>query len=105
MVKITKQDGSATGNGKKYTLINNSLHSIIKQFTIKTNDMQVTEQSVTQYIKALLNFTEQAKKSYLTKALYYKYTAGNMDEVDNRNDNNGVLQKELPLLVTGWKWG
>ena len=31
VVKITKQDGSPTGDGKKYTLVNNALHSIIKQ--------------------------------------------------------------------------
>ena len=34
VVKITKQPGSPTGDGKKYTLINNALHSVIKQFTI-----------------------------------------------------------------------
>ena len=34
VVKITKQDGSPTWDGKKYTLVNNALHSIIKQFTI-----------------------------------------------------------------------
>ena len=76
VVKITKQDGSPTGDGKKYTLV-----------TIKINETLVTEQSDTQacnaYIKTLLNFTEQAKKSYLTKALYYKDTDGHMNEVDN----------------------
>ena len=51
----------------------------------------MTEQSDTQaynaYIKTILTFTEQAKKSYLTKALYYKDTAGRMDEVDNTAEN------------------
>ena len=92
VVNITKRNGGATGGGKKYTLINNALHSLIKQFTIKLNETLVTEQSDTQaynaYIKTLLNFTEQAKKSYLTKALYYKDTAGYMDIVDNTSDNN-----------------
>ena len=82
---------------KKYTLINNALHSIIKQFAIKINETLVTEQSDTQannaYIKTLLNFTDQAKKSYLTKALYYKDTAGHMDEVDNTADHNLGLKK------------
>ncbi|XP_068750794.1 uncharacterized protein F54H12.2-like [Montipora capricornis] len=45
VVKITKQDGSPTGDGKKYTLVNNALHSIIKQFTIKINETLVTEQN------------------------------------------------------------
>ena len=61
------------------------------------NETLVTEQSDTQaynaYIKTLLNFTEQAKKSYFTKALYYKDTAGHMDEVDNTSENNWGLLK------------
>ena len=72
VVKITKRNGGETGAGKKYTLINNALHCIIKQFTIKINETLVTEQLDTQAynacIKTLLNFTDQAKKSYLTKS-------------------------------------
>ena len=97
VVKITKRNGGDTGAGKKYTLINNALHSIVKQFTIKLNETLVTEQSDTQaynaYIKTLLNYPEQAKKSYLTKALYYKDTAGHMDEVDNTAERNMGLKK------------
>ena len=87
VIKIVRNNGGDIAPGKKYTLINNALHSLIKQFTIKLSETLVTEQSDTQaynaYIKTLVNFTEQAKKSYLTKALYYKDTAGHMDEVDN----------------------
>ena len=36
VLKITKRDGTPTGDGKKYT--NNALHSIVKQFTIKINE-------------------------------------------------------------------
>lgn len=97
VVKITKRNGGETGAGKKYTLINNALHSIIKQFTIKINETLVTEKSDTQAYnactKTLLNFTDQAKKSYLTKALYYKDTAGHVDEVDNTADRNLGLKK------------
>ena len=96
VIKITKNNGGDIAPGKKYTLINNALHSLIKQF-IKLNETLVTEQSDTQaynaYIKTLLNFTEQAKKSYLTKALYYKDTTGHMDEVDNTSENNWGLMK------------
>ena len=97
VAKITKRNSADNAPGKKYTLINNALHSLIKQFTIKLNETLVTEQSDTQaynaYFKTLLNFTEQAKKSYLTKALYYKDTAGHMDEVDNTSENNWGLMK------------
>ena len=109
VVKITKQDGSPTGDGKKYTLVNNALHSIIKQFTIKINETLVTEQSDTQaynaYIKTLLNFTEQAKKSYLTKALYYKDTAGHMNEVDNTAENNEGLNRRATFTNNGAEVG
>ena len=105
VVKITKRNGGNTGGAKKYTFINNVLHSLIKQFTIKLNETVVTEQSDTQaynaYIKTLFNFTEQTKKSYLTKALYYKDTAGHMDVVDNTSDKTGDSRRGvyLPMLV------
>ena len=109
MVKITKQDGLPTDDGKKYTLINNALHSVIKQFSIKINETLVTEQSDTQvynaYIKTLLNFTDQAKKSYLTKVLYYKGTAGHMDEVNNATDNNVGLKKRAVFTNNGTEVG
>lgn len=83
--------------GKKEKLINNALRSIIKKFTIKITETLVTEQCNTKaynaYMNTLLNFTEQAKKSYLTKVLYYKDSAGNMDERDNTADNNAGLKK------------
>ena len=51
-------------------MINNALHSIVKQFTIKINETLVTEQSDTQaynaYIKTIPNFPEQAQQFYLT---------------------------------------
>ncbi|XP_068684188.1 uncharacterized protein F54H12.2-like [Montipora foliosa] len=109
VVKITKHDGSPTGDGKKYTLVNNALHSIIKQFTIKINETLVTEQSDTQaynaYIKTLLNFTEQAKKLYLTKALYYKGTAGRMNEVDNTAESNEGLNRRATITNNGAEVG
>ena len=85
VIKISKKKGGDIAPGKKYTLINNALHSVIKQFTIKLNETLITEQSDTQaynaYIKTFLNSTEQDKKSYLTKVKHislnpiYTYTA------------------------------
>ena len=57
------------------------------------------------YIETLLNFTEQAKKSYLTKALYYKDTAGHMEEVDNTTDNNEGLKKRAAYTNNGAEVG
>ena len=67
-------------------LINNPLHSIIKQFSIRLNGTLITEQSDTYayraYIETLLNYDDSQKDTFLTSALYYKDTAGNMDEPD-----------------------
>ena len=54
------------------------------------------------YMKTLLNFTDQAKKSYLTKALYYKDTAG---QVDNTADNNLGLRKRAIFNNDGTEVG
>ena len=109
VLKITKRDRTPTGDSKKYTLINNALHSIVKKFTIKINETLVTQQSDTQaynaYIKTILNFTEQAKKSYLTKALHYKDTAGHMDVVDNTAENNIGLNKRGVFTNNGTEMG
>ena len=67
-------------------LINNPLHSIIKQFSIRLNGTLITEQSDTYayraYIESLLNYDKSAKETFLTSALFMKDTAGNMDEPD-----------------------
>ena len=60
---------------------------------------------LSQYILTLLNFTEQAKKSYLTKALYCKDTAGHMDEVDNTADSNEGLVKWAAFTNNGAEVG
>ena len=67
-------------------LVNNPLHSIIKQFSIRLNGTLITEQSDTYayraYIESLLNYDKSAKETFLTSALFYKDTAGKMDEPD-----------------------
>ena len=91
VVKITKQDGSPTGDGKKYTLVNNALHYIIKEFTIKINETQ----AYNAYIKTSFNFTEQAKKSYLTKARHC-WT----HELSNNGAEVGFVGMPLCLILT-----
>ena len=82
-LKITQADGSAI-DVNTVGLINNPLHSIIKQFSIRLNGTLITEQSDTYaycaYIESLLNYDKSAKDTFLTSALFYKDTAGKMDE-------------------------
>ena len=101
VVKITKQDGSPTGDGKNYILVNNALQSLHHQTVHHQDQRNAGNRTGTQaynaYIKTLLNFMEQAKKSYLTKALYYKDTAGHMNDVDNTAESKSE--------TTAQKWG
>ena len=84
-LKITQADGSDI-DVTTVGLINNPLHSIIKQFSIRLNGTLITEQSDTYayraYLESLLNYDKSAKETFLTSALFYKDTAGKMDEPD-----------------------
>ena len=81
-------------------LINNPLHSIIKQFSIRLNGTLITEQSDTYayraYIETLLNYDDSQKDTFLTSALYYKDTSGNMDEPNPAQATAGDENFGLP---------
>ena len=65
--------------------VNNFLHSLFKQIDVYLNGKQVTPAMGTyayrSYIETLLNYDVSAKKSQLSSALYFKDTAGEMDEI------------------------
>ena len=92
-LKITKPNG-ANIDVLTVGLINNPLHSIIKQFSIRLNGTLITEQSDTYayraYIESLLNYDKSAKETFLTSALFYKDTAGHMDEPDASLDKDNA---------------
>ena len=107
MLKITQADGTDIADGK-VGLINNPLHSIIKQFSIRLNGTLITEQSDTYayraYIESLLNFDRSEKDTFLTSALFYKDTAGKMDEPDPSkavpNRNLGLFARSQYTLTS-----
>ena len=84
-LKITQDDGTDI-DVQTVGLINNPLHSIIKQFSIRLNGTLITEQSDTYayraYLESLLNYDKSAKETFLTSALFYKDTHGNMDQTN-----------------------
>ena len=107
-LKITKADGSDLDDGK-CGLINNPLHSIIKQFSIRLNGTLITEQSDTYayraYLESLLNYGKSEKDTFLTSALFYKDTAGKMDEPDATKDgdndgNHGLYTRSAYTLTS-----
>ena len=64
--------------------VNNFLHSLFRQVDVYFNGKQVTPAMGTyayrSYLETLLNYDVSAKQSQLSSAMYYKDTAGAMDE-------------------------
>ena len=84
---IMKKDGKTKLNGgaqSNVAPVNNFLHSLFRQVDVYLNGKQVTPAMGTyayrSYIETLLNYDVSAKQSQFSSALYYKDTAGKMDE-------------------------
>ena len=85
--KITKKDGTSKLDGNDQSNVapvNNFLHSLFRQVDVYLNGKQVTPAMGTyayrSYIETLLNYDVSAKQSQFSSALYYKDTAGQMEE-------------------------
>ena len=85
--KITKKDGTSKLDGNdqaNVAPVNNFLRSLFRQVDVYLNGKQVTPAMGTyayrSYIETLLNYDVSAKQSQFSSALYYKDTAGKMDE-------------------------
>ena len=85
--KITKKDGTSkldSNDQSNVAPVNNFLHSLFRQVDVYVNGKQVTPAMGTyayrSYIETLLNYDVSAKQSQFSSALYYKDTAGQMDE-------------------------
>ena len=74
--------------------VNNFLHSLFRQVDVYFNGKQVTPAMGTyayrSYLETLLNYDVSATESQLSSAIYYKDTAGKMDEA-------GGLPKEKTI--------
>ena len=107
-IKIVKKDGSNLlsnkADDKLVAPINNILHSLIQQFSIKLNNIDVTEKTDSYaykaYLESLLNYNSEAKSSFLTSALFYKDSAGVMDETDPVTGKNGGLKQRYSFSST-----
>ena len=117
---IMKKDGMTklTGGGQSNVApVNNFLHSLFRQVDVYLNGKQVTPAMGTyayrSYIETLLNYDVSAKESQFSSALYYKDTAGHMDEngslpskksityVDADTQAGGTQAKTFSLPVPG----
>jgi len=85
--KITKQNGTNLESLSKAGPMNLFLHcSLFSQVDISLNSTLITSSTNTYPYRAmletLLSYGEDAKKSQLTSAMYYKDTAGEMNNVN-----------------------
>ena len=83
--KIIEGSGGALSSGQSSIApVNNFLHSLFRQVDVYFNGKQVTPAMGTyayrSYLETLLNYDVSAKQSQLSSAMYYKDTAGQMDE-------------------------
>ena len=83
---VVDGNGGALSGGTQTNVapVNNFLHSLFKQVDVYLNGKQVTPAMGTypyrSYIETLLNYDVSARNSQLSSALYFKDTAGQMDE-------------------------
>ena len=83
--KVHPGTGGNLGSGQASVApVNNFLHSLFRQVDVYLNGKQVTPAMGTYayraYLETLLNYDVSAKQSQLSSAMYYKDTAGEMDE-------------------------
>ena len=104
--QVTKPDGSdlATKNqdgtdGADIGIgpVNNWLHSLFSQVDLSLNGRLITPSTNTYpfraYMETLLTYGPAAKKSHLTGSLWYKDTAGHMDDSANANEGFSSRRK------------
>ncbi|XP_054753804.1 uncharacterized protein F54H12.2-like [Lytechinus pictus] len=98
--KVVHQDGTNLVDGDQVGPVNLFLHSLFSQVDVSLNDRVITPSTPTYpyraMIESLLQYGSEAKETQLTSALFYKDTAGCMDNpnpLDNTGDANQGLKK------------
>lgn len=92
--KITSDTGLKVADDVAVGPVNNWLHSMFQQVDIFLNGKLVSPPTHTysyrSYIETVLNYDVAAKMSHLTSRLWYKDTAGKMDDL---KDNLGLKKR------------
>ena len=102
--KVTKADGGDIDDDTKVGPVNNFLHSLFKQVDVFLKGKLVTQATGTYpyraYLGTLLNYGPSAKQSQLTAALFYKDTAGQMDNADpaHASPNRGLKTRNKFIM-------
>ena len=82
--KITRANGAPIDGTDQVGPVNLTLHSLFSEVDVRLNDTVISSGNNTYayraYIEKLLSYGTDAKASQLTAALYYRDTAGEMDD-------------------------
>ena len=99
-LKVTKANGTDMDNTTVCLPVNNFMHTIIKQMSIKLNDTLVTQQNDTYaykaYIQNLLNYSPDQAKSYMPNQLWYIDETGGFEHYNTTDGQPGF---DIPNLV------
>jgi len=99
--KIVKEDGSdiVDADNSDAAPVNYLLHSLWSQVDVSLNQKLISQSSMTypyrSYMESLLAYDTPAKNSHMTMRMWYKDTAGYMDEF--KADKNEGLKKRQEL--------
>ena len=95
--KITKEDGTDLDGDDKVAPINMLLHTMFSEVEMYLGDKRITSSTnnyhYKAYIETLLNYGLDAAGSKLTSEMFYKDTAGQMDNLTNSNTGFAARQK------------
>ncbi|XP_070546141.1 uncharacterized protein F54H12.2-like [Ptychodera flava] len=91
--KITAADGSNLPAAAQVAPVNLLLHSLFSQLEVSLNGKVVSSSNNTyayrSYIETLLNYSNEAKSTHLTSALFYKDTPGKFDSANPLTEEGG----------------
>ena len=97
--KITQTNGANLPDDDAVAPVNYFMHSLFSQIDIFVNGTQITSSTNTYayraILEALLSFGNDAKKTQLAAAMYYKDEGGKMDAiaVDDDDSNSGFMSR------------
>ena len=87
--KIVKADGGNIDANANVAVVNNTLHSLFSQVDVILNDVLITPSNnlyaYKAYIETLLSYGCEAEYSFLSAAMFFKETAGEMDKLTDAN--------------------
>ena len=102
--QILRQNGNALADADDVGPVNLFLHSLFSEVDISLNDTQITSSNNTYpyraYLETLLSYGPDAKGSQLSSSMYYKDTAGSMDEIAALADDVPNKRLKARTLLT-----